>query len=135
MDSLGFPGGSAINNPPANAGATGNVGSIPGPQRSTGGGTATHSSILAWKFSWTEEPGGLQSMGSQSIGYYWMTEHVCTRVDNLPSYWLLFWSGVPRPSVATDSMARCLLRPLRSWHSHYALLQKIRFSLCFGIIL
>ena len=27
--------------------------------------TATHSSILAWKISWTEEPGGLQSMGSQ----------------------------------------------------------------------
>ena len=27
---------------------------------------ATHSSILAWEISWTEEPGGLQSMGSQS---------------------------------------------------------------------
>ena len=27
---------------------------------------ATHSSILAWKISWTEEPGGLQSLGSQS---------------------------------------------------------------------
>ena len=27
---------------------------------------ATHSSILAWKILWTEEPGGLQSMGSQS---------------------------------------------------------------------
>ena len=29
-------------------------------------GTATHSSILAWRIPWTEEPGGLQSMGSQS---------------------------------------------------------------------
>ena len=29
---------------------------------------ATHSSILAWKISWTEEPGGLQSMGSQRVG-------------------------------------------------------------------
>ena len=29
---------------------------------------ATHSSILAWKNSWTEEPGGLQSMGSQRVG-------------------------------------------------------------------
>ena len=29
-------------------------------------GMATHSSILAWRISWTEEPGGLQSMGSQS---------------------------------------------------------------------
>ena len=28
---------------------------------------ATHSSILAWKIAWTEEPGGLQSMGSQRV--------------------------------------------------------------------
>ena len=32
-------------------------------------GIATHSSILAWRISWTEEPGGLQSMGSQSVGH------------------------------------------------------------------
>ena len=30
-------------------------------------GMATHSSILAWEIPWTEEPGGLQSMGSQRI--------------------------------------------------------------------
>ena len=30
---------------------------------------ATHSSILAWKISWTQEPGGLQSMGSQRVGH------------------------------------------------------------------
>ena len=30
---------------------------------------ATHSSILAWKISWTEEPGGLQSIGSQRVGH------------------------------------------------------------------
>ena len=30
---------------------------------------ATHSSTLAWKIPWTEEPGGLQSMGSQGIGH------------------------------------------------------------------
>ena len=30
---------------------------------------APHSSILAWKISWTEEPGGLQSMGSQRVGH------------------------------------------------------------------
>ena len=29
----------------------------------------THSSILAWKISWTEEPGGLQSMGSKRVGH------------------------------------------------------------------
>ena len=31
-------------------------------------GMATHSSILAWKIAWTEEPGGIQSMGSQESG-------------------------------------------------------------------
>ena len=30
---------------------------------------ATHPSILAWKIPWTEEPGRLQSMGSQRVGY------------------------------------------------------------------
>ena len=30
---------------------------------------ATHSRILAWTISWTEEPGGLQSMGSQRVGH------------------------------------------------------------------
>ena len=32
-------------------------------------GMATHSSILTWSISWTEEPGGLQSMGLQRIGH------------------------------------------------------------------
>ena len=32
-------------------------------------GIATHSSILAWRIPWTEEPGGLQSMGSQGVGH------------------------------------------------------------------
>ena len=31
-------------------------------------GMATHSSILAWRIQWTEEPGGLQSIGSQRVG-------------------------------------------------------------------
>ena len=30
---------------------------------------ATHSSILAWEIPWTEEPGGLQSLGSQRVGH------------------------------------------------------------------
>ena len=32
-------------------------------------GTATHSSVLAWRISWTEEPGGPQSIGSQRVGH------------------------------------------------------------------
>ena len=40
-----------------------NAGLIPGSGRSLGEGMAAHSSILAWRIPWTEEPGGLQSMG------------------------------------------------------------------------
>ena len=37
-------------------------------------GVATHSSILAWRNPWTEEPGGLQFMGSQRVGDGWATK-------------------------------------------------------------
>ena len=36
---------------------------------------ATHSSILAWRIPWTEEPCGLQSMGSPRVGHDWATKH------------------------------------------------------------
>ena len=42
---------------------------------------ATHSSILAWKIPWTEESGGLQSMGSQRVGCDWATKHTCMQYD------------------------------------------------------
>ena len=35
-------------------------------------GMATHSSVLAWTIPWTEEPGRLQSMGSQRVGHDWV---------------------------------------------------------------
>ena len=37
-------------------------------------GVTTHSSILAWRIPWTEEPGGLQSTGSQTVGYDRVTD-------------------------------------------------------------
>ena len=42
--------------------------------RSLEKGMATHSSVLAWRIPWTEEPGGLQSMGSQRVRYDWATK-------------------------------------------------------------
>ena len=62
----GFPGGSEVKASACNAGE---LGSIPGSGRSPGGGIATHSSIFAWEIPWTEELGGLQSMGLQRVGY------------------------------------------------------------------
>ena len=38
-------------------------------------GRATHTSILAWRISRTEEPGGLQSMGLQRVRHDWVTKH------------------------------------------------------------
>ena len=55
-----------IKNPPVNAGDTVDVGLIPGLERCPSVGNGIHSSVLAWKIPWTEEPGRLQSMGSQS---------------------------------------------------------------------
>ena len=52
-----------MKNPPANAR---DAGSIPGSGRFPGVGNGYHSSILVWKIPWTEEPGELQSMKSQS---------------------------------------------------------------------
>ena len=41
-------------------------------------GTATHSSVLAWKSPWTEEPGGLQFVGSQRVEHDW-SDLACTQ--------------------------------------------------------
>ena len=44
-------------------------------------GTATHSSILAWKIRWTEEPGGLQSTGSQRVRHDWATQYTLAQTS------------------------------------------------------
>ena len=67
---MGFPGGAVVKNPLANAvrhkrlGFNTWIGKIPLEE-----GTAIHSSILAWRIPWTEEPDVLWSMGSQRVGH------------------------------------------------------------------
>ena len=63
---MGFPGGSALKNLPANAGDAGDTGSIPGWEDPLEEEMAAHPSILAWRVPWTKEPGGLQFVGPQS---------------------------------------------------------------------
>ena len=69
-----------VKNPPIKAGDIRDAVLIPGSERSPGWGwgvegdgerkeMSTHISILAWKMSWTEEPGRLQSIGSQRVGH------------------------------------------------------------------
>ena len=59
MHTQDFPGGAGGKELPANAGDAGDTSSIPGSGRSPGEGNGTHSSVLAWRIPWTEEPGGL----------------------------------------------------------------------------
>ena len=63
---IGLSGGAVVKHPPANAG---DAGSNSGLGRSPGGENGKHSSILALKIPWTEEPGGLQSMGLQRVSH------------------------------------------------------------------
>ena len=63
---MGFPGGSEVK---VSAYNSGDLGSIPGLEDPLEKELATHSSILAWRIPWIEEPGGLQSMGSQRVGH------------------------------------------------------------------
>ena len=61
----GFPGDSVVKNPPPNTGDTGDLHSILGLGRSPGGGNGNALQYSCLENPWTEEPGGLQSMGSQ----------------------------------------------------------------------
>ena len=73
-------------------------------------GMATHSSILAWRIPWTEEPGRLQSMGSQRVRHDWTTNILSSQNFSslnmhaflIPSWlWISIFS--PRKSPCYDS--------------------------------
>ena len=55
-------------------------------------GMTTHSSVLAWRISWTEEPRGLQSVGSQRVRHSWVT--------NTLRFWATAWFVQNRESRA-----------------------------------
>ena len=63
-----------------------------------------HSSMLGWRIPWTEEPGGLQSMGSQRVGHDRMAEHACKHLAG---------SGTLR--VFTTHMSNCFRSWARRW--------------------
>ena len=68
-------------------------------------GMATHFSILAWRIPWTEEPGGLQPMGSQRVGHNWPTKH-----STAQDVWILKnYSFIYRKSKTTGAEATWFL--------------------------
>ena len=80
-----------------------------------GEGNDTHSSILAWKIPWTEEPGGLQSMGSLRIGHDWAT--------SLSLFTFMYWGRKWQPALVflagesqgQGSLVACCLWSRAEW--------------------
>ena len=94
-----FPGGSVGKESACNAGDTG---SIPGQEDPLEKGMAIHSRILAWRIPWTDEPGGLQSMGSQTVRHDWSDWALIGRTPALLFAHCL-WQGSPTPGPQTGT--------------------------------
>ena len=58
---------------------------------------ATHSSILAWGISWTEEPGRLQSMGLQRVGHNCSVNSHTHRISLCTIFWLFLQRNIKVP--------------------------------------
>ena len=86
---LGFPGGT--DNEECN---TGNLVQSLGWEDPLEEATATPSSILAWRIPWTEESGGLQNIGSQSVRHNWVTKHSVTSCQTKSSSSFTLWQCI-----------------------------------------
>ena len=104
----GFPGGSAVKNLPAMQETQETQVRSRGWEDPLEESMATHSSTLAWRSPWTEEPGGLQSMGSQRVRYDWRD-----------------WEHIDTLAIYLSSLGECLFK------SFAHLLFSIRFFLVF----
>ena len=78
-----------IKNLPANAGDMRDIGLIPGLGRAPGGGHGNPLQYLAWRIPWTQEPGGLQSIGSHRVGHD--CSDLAQHTINLISYPILYF--------------------------------------------
>ena len=70
---------------------------------------APHSSTLAWKIPWTEEPGGLQSMGYRRVGHDWATSLSCFTLMHWRRKWQPTPDFLPGESQGRGSLVGCRL--------------------------
>ena len=96
-----FPGGSAGKESSCNAGDL--VWSL-GQEDPLKKEVTTHSSILAWRIPWTEEPGGLQSMGSQRVRHDWATNTFTHSISVETSYAVIWIEDSQLSIQATESL-------------------------------
>ena len=76
---------------------------------------APHSSTLAWKIPWTEEPGRLQSMGSLRVGYDWVTSLSLFTFMHWRRKWQPTPVFLPWESQGWGSLVGCRLRVAQGW--------------------
>ena len=76
-------------------------------------GMATHSSILAWRIPWTEEPSGLQSIGSQRVRHKW-SDLACAHLDRIKQ------RGTEDPRNSTSSLPPLVKSVPEQWFSTQA---------------
>ena len=75
----------------------------------------THSSTLAWKIPWTEEPGGLQSMGSRRVGHDWVTSLSLFTFMHWKRKWQPTPVFLPGESQGRRSLVVCCLWGHTEW--------------------
>ena len=139
---LGFPGGSVVTNVPAMQELQVTRVQFLGGEDPLEDGMATHSSILAWRMLWTEEPGRVQSTGSQSRTWLkWLSTHTgpihCRMFSSTPDIYYLI------PVAATPPVLNCDNKKMSSdnanipWEpkslavGNYGFIWPLERSLCF----
>ena len=76
---------------------------------------ATHSSVFGWEVPWTEESGGLQSMGSQRVGHNWATNAVLQKKGNCQDH---FWVCVNYCYYSLINMQSCKMGHAHTQDTH-----------------
>ena len=105
-----FPSGSAVKNLPARQVMQETQVWSLGGEDLLEKGMATHSSVLAWRIPWTEEPGGLQFMGPQRVGHDWAQATTSQHIS-LSCIWNVQRIWKQSHTKASHSYSRATFRP------------------------
>ena len=92
----------------------------------------THSSILAWRISWAEEPGRLQSMGSQRVGHDWATSFdfsFTNRFSNVNQKVTSKCSVPTKQCFIYPEFWNCFFE-LERWGCEYFISRTVKYVLC-----
>ena len=127
---LGFPGSSEVKRLPAMWETW--VRSL-GQEDSLEKEMATHSSILAWRIPWTEEPGGLQSTGSRRVGHNWATSLSLKRKWKCQSLCCVWLFVTPWTEYTCSNFLTLFLLFLSYTHFVYVIQINCHLNLCFLI--